>query len=90
LPQLSYWAYLKQDFTTIKGNSWFVLNYMLGLSVGGFDDINFNIGFSSNQLKLRNQTIIVNARFTGIEAYFNPSNWHGAGIQFELLYPLYQ
>ena len=90
LPQLSYWAYLKQDFRTIKGNTKFVLNYMLGLSVGGFDDINFNVGFSSNQLKLRNQTLILNAKFTGIEAYFNPSNWHGAGIQFELLYPLYQ
>ena len=90
LPQLSYWAYLKQDFRTIKGNTKFVLNYMLGLSVGGFDDINFNVGFSSNQLKLRNQALILNAKFTGIEAYFNPSNWHGAGIQFELLYPLYQ
>lgn len=90
LPQLSYWAYLKQDFRTIKGNSKFILNYMLGLSVGGFDDFNLNVGFSSNRLKLKNQTIILNAKFTGIEAYFNPSKWHGAGIQLEMLYPLYQ
>jgi hypothetical protein len=90
LPQLSYWAYLKQDFRTIKGNTKFVLNYMLGLSVGGFDDVNFNVGFSSSRLKLKNQSLLVTAKFTGIEAYFNPSNWHGAGIQLEVFYPLYQ
>jgi hypothetical protein len=63
---------------------------MLGLSVGGFDDVNFNVGFSSSRLKLKNQSLLVSAKFTGIEAYFNPSNWHGAGIQLEVFYPLYQ
>lgn len=90
LPQLSYWAYLQQPFTTIKGNTSFVLNYMLGLSVGGFDDFNLNVGFSSYKLKLRNQSILANLKFTGVESYFYPSKWHGAGVHFELMYPLFQ
>jgi len=90
LPQLSYWAYLRQEFTTFKGNTAFALNYMLGLSIGGFDDFNLNVGFTSNKLRFRNQTMIANLKLTGIESYFYPSKLHGAGIQFELLYPLYQ
>lgn len=89
MPQLSYWAHARANFKTIKGNTKFSFNYMVGLSVGGFDDFDVNAGLMLNTFKFRGKTVMTILRFTGLESFVMPSKFHGAGAFVQLSYPLH-
>lgn len=89
MPQLSYWAHGRANFKTIKGNTKFSFNYMVGLSVGGFDNFDVNAGLMINTFKFRGKTIMTTLRFNGLESFIMPSKFHGAGAFIQMSYPLH-
>ncbi len=89
MPQVSYWAFARANFKTMKGNTKFSFNYMVGLSVGGFDDFDLNAGIMLNSFKFRGKTVMTILKFTGLESFVVPSKFHGAGAFVQLSYPLH-
>ncbi len=89
IPQLSYWAHARVNFKGFKGNTKFSFNYMVGLSLGGFDDFDINAGFMINSFKFKGKTVLTILRFTGLESFVMPSKFHGAGAFVQLSYPLH-